>query len=261
MKNFDSRITTSDMMFKYAKGASNRIGKEFHPYHEIVLFMGENAVLYSDTQQMQIKPGTLIVIPKETYHQLNIKGDRESYVRCVLNFGDMPEIREFTKKYMTKIYGYEASEEIKFLFKKLIKTAESNFTSEQKAVILKSAVIMILSELSEAKKIKKESKISEITQKSIQYIEKNIAVNFRTKDIAKFLNVSESHLSHIFKKEMNISVHQYILRKRLAIAYEKIKNGVPATVAAYECGFSEYSNFYRQYKKTFDFSPSHKKTT
>ena len=258
MKNFENRISTSNIMFRYAKGVSSQVGKEFHPYHEIVLFMGENAVLYSDTQQMQIKPGTLIVIPKETYHQLNIKGDRESYIRCVLNFGDIPETKEFIKKNMKRIYVSEVSKEIGFLFETLIKTAVGDYSDSEKGIILKSVLTLILSNLSVAEEIKNGSKISEITKKSIQYIKENISVHFRTKDMAKFLNVSESLLYHTFKEEMNISVHKYILKKRLTIAYEKIKNGTPATIASYECGFSEYSNFYRQYKKAFGFSPSHR---
>ena len=36
-------------------------------------------------------------------------------------------------------------------------------------------------------------------------------------DIAKELNVSASHLAHSFKKQMNISIHKYILKKKLSI--------------------------------------------
>ena len=41
--------------------------------------------------------------------------------------------------------------------------------------------------------------------------------------------------------------------------FEKISSGTPAVIAASECGFNEYSNFYRQYKKIFGISPSNTK--
>lgn len=246
-------------MFKYAKGASNRTGREFHPYHEIVYFMGENAYLYSDILQTPIKPDTVIVIPKETYHQLNIIGDPESYLRCVLNFGDIPELEALIGKSMNRLYILsEVKSGISFLFEKLIKTAEDNCSDGEKAVILKSVLSLILSELEGGKISENSSLLNPFIQKSIKYIEDNIAENFRVRDIARFLNVSESLVSHIFKKEMNVPIHRYILEKRLTIACQKILSGTPATVAAYECGFNDYSNFYRQYKKNFGFPPSSK---
>ena len=74
--------------------------------------------------------------------------------------------------------------------------------------------------------------------------------------VAKQLNVSASLLSHAFKKEMNISFYQYVLKKRLTLAFQKIKDGEPAVLVAERCGFHDYSNFYRQYKKAFGVTPS-----
>jgi AraC-like DNA-binding protein len=57
---------------------------------------------------------------------------------------------------------------------------------------------------------------------------------------------------------MNISVYQYMLRKRLILAQQKIRDGESATAAAMLCGFNDYSSFYKQYKKLFGVSPSEK---
>ena len=38
-------------------------------------------------------------------------------------------------------------------------------------------------------------------------------------------------------------------------ANKKIKNSVPRTQAAIECGFHDYSGFYKQYKKMFGVVP------
>ena len=55
---------------------------------------------------------------------------------------------------------------------------------------------------------------------------------------------------------MNISIHQYILKKKLVMAHHKILDGIPATQAAIDCGFNDYSGFYKQFKKMFNKAPS-----
>ena len=43
------------------------------------------------------------------------------------------------------------------------------------------------------------------------------------------------------------------------LAHHKIADGELASAAALECGFRDYSGFYKQYKKLFNQSPSEKR--
>ena len=63
-------------------------------------------------------------------------------------------------------------------------------------------------------------------------------------------------LMHTFKKNMNISIHKYIIKKWLILAHAKISNGEQSVIVANECGFNDYSGFYKQYVKMFDTTPS-----
>ena len=83
---FSRSISGDTVGFKHAKGVSDRSGKEFHLFHEIILFLGGQAELISETVHTALHPQTLIVIPKETYHQLVISGDPSQYCRCVFQF-------------------------------------------------------------------------------------------------------------------------------------------------------------------------------
>ncbi len=237
-------------------------GREFHPYHEIILFLGENAVLYTETIRTTIKPNTLIVIPKETYHQLNIIGSPEVYNRCVISFYDRPDLKELVEKNMNELSVINLSEELSFYFEALMKKAKSPGTDAENKLVLKSSLVLILDELAQNRaSFQTAASINPIVSRAISYITENIAGKLSLKEIAQTLNVSESLLSHTFKDEMDISLYKYILKKRLVMAFEKISMGVPAAIAATECGFSEYSNFYRQYKKAFGFAPSTKDFT
>ena len=46
------------------------------------------------------------------------------------------------------------------------------------------------------------------------------------------------------------------LAQKLILANRRIESGCGAVQAAAECGFANYSGFYKMYKKMFGFSPS-----
>ncbi|MBV7533114.1 AraC family transcriptional regulator [Chitinophaga sp. sic0106] len=67
--------------------------------------------------------------------------------------------------------------------------------------------------------------------------------------------LSEGRLSHLFKKQLGISVHQYILWKRLMIAVLKSREGWSLTACAHEVGFTDSSHFTRVFYKMFGIKP------
>jgi len=188
--------------------------------------------------------------------------EEDEIVECVDNDDyDIPEIDELIKNTLKELYITETNEGLNFLFDRLKKIADKN-DEENTDEILKAVLILVLNEFKSENIVHQTvPEVNSLVQKSVLYIAENIGDDLSISRISKHLNISESLLSHIFKDEMNISIHRYILKKRLITAFEKISSGCPATVAAAECGFSEYSNFYRQYKKAFGFPPSAKDYT
>ena len=91
---------------------------------------------------------------------------------------------------------------------------------------------------------------------AIRFINENLYSPIAIDEIAKACMISPSSLAHLFKKELGISPYKFIVKKRLISAYQRIQEGEPATLAAIECGFNEYSGFYKQYKKMFGVSPN-----
>ena len=94
-----------------------------------------------------------------------------------------------------------------------------------------------------------------IVEKAVAYIEKNLLTITGIEEICGELYISKSHLHHLFMEHMNMSPKKYILQKRLTIANREICLGEKATLVYEKCGFSDYSTFYRAYKKYFGFSP------
>ena len=105
-----------------------------------------------------------------------------------------------------------------------------------------------------------QSNLNPVTRSAIDLIGENLCKKVDIAFLAKKIHVSPSYLSHIFKNDLHISIHKYVLEKRLILANKKIRQSVNPTVAASESGFADYSGFYRQYKKMFGVSPAKSKT-
>ena len=250
---FAKFIKTDELTFKYAKGMRDILGREIHPYHEIFYYMGGDAKFVSESGTEELEPYTTIIIPKETFHCF-INSEDKNYIRCVFNFWEIPELDLIISKKLNKIF-ITKNEKISDIFMKLTEIADKEITDYEKKILMKSYFMQLLIYLEEDGSSINNSKIHPITQKAIGYIKNNIDKKLNIKELARILFVSESHLSHVFKNDLHISIHRYILKIRLTAANKKIKNSVTPTQAAIECGFHDYSGFYKQYKKMFGVVP------
>lgn len=252
-------ITKDTIRFKYAKGVSSEKGKEFHTFHEIIYFMGGNARFISENIQMTIKPNTLIIIPCETYHQLQIIGSQNDYHRCVFHFLEIADLKELINQSINNTLIIEVNQNFEFLFQQMIALTEQERSETTDSIVMHAVLSLLLNEILNKKYTNIETVVPDtISEKCIAYISENINQPISVDDIARNLNISSSHLAHSFKKQMNISIHQYILKKKLVMAYHKILEGEPAMQAALECGFNDYSGFYKQFKKMYNKTPSNR---
>ena len=76
-----------------------------------------------------------------------------------------------------------------------------------------------------------------------EYITRDLTLDFLSK---RFL-VSKYYICRAFKKHNGISVHGYIVQKRIMLAKQLIESGIGAAVAAKQVGFCDYSAFYRAF--------------
>ena len=91
--------------------------------------------------------------------------------------------------------------------------------------------------------------------KIISYIDQHFHEDLTVEKIAEHFNISTSTLMHIFNEYTNRSVYDYVLYRRIVKAKELISVGLPLSTVATSCGFNDYSNFLRIFKKRMGISP------
>jgi len=95
----------------------------------------------------------------------------------------------------------------------------------------------------------------ELTDRITAYIENHYAENISVPALGQQFYVSGSTISHLFKEQLGVSVHRYVIQRRLIAAKTGIEQGLHLEDVARQTGFSDYSSFYRAFKQAFGISP------
>lgn len=92
-------------------------------------------------------------------------------------------------------------------------------------------------------------------QQVIAYINEHYTEPLQIKQIAAHFSISPSNLCHEFVRYTNRGVYDYILYRRIMLARQLILSGQPFGEVSDRCGFSDYSNFLRIFRKHVGMSP------
>lgn len=94
-------------------------------------------------------------------------------------------------------------------------------------------------------------------EKICKYIEVNFKKDITLKEVAELVNMSESAISHFFKKRTNRSFITYLTDVRIGYASRLLAETTQSIAdIAFECGFSNLSNFNRIFKKYKNQTPT-----
>lgn len=94
-------------------------------------------------------------------------------------------------------------------------------------------------------------------QRCLDWIKQNYSTEgINISMIAEIVFLSEGRLAHLFKEQVGISVHQYILWKKIEMAVKHGMEGFSLTECAYHAGFADSSHFIKTFQKMFGIYPS-----
>lgn len=250
--------------------------KNSHPYYEFYFLVSGDITYYVSDVPYHLKPGDAMLIPPHAEHEMFISTQKATpYERYVLwlnpdflnrlsssktgllfpfendnlystHFSIMPDMKIVITNLLEHILTESISNEygadlltnshIIELFVHLtrIKLFQRNFYNKYIAASNTSTPIMV-----------------EILEYINQYIYEALLID----DIANHFFISRSHLSKIFKESVGISLHQFIIKKKLFLAKQDLLSGVAIQDICEKYNFGNYSSFFRAFKVEFGQSP------
>ena len=90
----------------------------------------------------------------------------------------------------------------------------------------------------------------------VAYILANLSSRITLDSLSEHFFVNKYYLLREFKKHVGYTIHQYIQEQRLNQAKRLIHSGeLPLTEICYACGVSDYSSFFRLFKRRYGVPP------
>jgi len=90
----------------------------------------------------------------------------------------------------------------------------------------------------------------------IAYIENHFYERLIMNEVARHFYVSERTISALFSRRLGTTFNHFLTQRRLIAAKSMIQEEKPMDIVAERAGFTNYSTFYRAFRKEFGISPN-----
>ena len=252
-----------DMGYRYDE---NPVPEHFkshtHETYELYCFLDGKGIYRVEGTPYPLKAGDILIMRPAESHYIDISPDKP-YTRFSINF--KTELFKYIdpKGYLLSpfidrklgTFNLYRAENFKTDAYKLFIDNMSENSSDRRVQIITN-LLPLLNEISAAFQTMSEIQIDQtLDSRIIDYINRHISDDLSLDVICERFYISKSHLCHIFKKATAMTVGEYITAKRLVKAKQLILSGISSTKAYSECGFHDYSVFYRAFKKKYRVSP------
>ena len=241
-----------------------------HSYFEMVYVLSNSGTQYLvGTKRYQLQRGDIILVPPGIGHKPLFPAElAEPYRRIVLWIStDFSE----AMKQIAKEHEFENFRENIYLLRtagtpwEFLSTFFHNGLQEVKEkkpgweVALCGNTMQLLTNFyralrdSESRPAKTEK--PELLDDVVSYIESHLHERITLADTASRFFVSESTIGQTFQKKMHVSFYHYVTQRRLIAAKSMILEESNLDTLSTKVGFTDYSTFYRAFKKEFGISP------
>jgi AraC-like DNA-binding protein len=130
------------------------------------------------------------------------------------------------------------------------------FSKEYTSSLLKNIILNIARIASETTNTKTKSDAA-LAKGVIEYIQNHLTENINNEDIANYMNFNISYLNRVFKKYTKMTIHAFLLERRLELAMEKLKTEtISVSEIALSSGFTDIPHFTKIFKKYVGKTPS-----
>lgn len=261
-----------DSPFEYSYTISSAVSNprfHFHESYEIHLLEEGLINHHVDQALYQQKPGWMIIFRTEELHKAVNPVERMTK-RLVMHFN--PEyVRQLSTSHTnlldcfcnreagcgnTRMLSEEEFKTYRRLFMLAKETSASQAFGDDLLALSHSIQLLVLVNKIYNTGHKETSVYHKSTVRPIiSYIEEHFSRPLTLDMMASDLAMDKFYMSHLFKRETETTLFQYITLKRISTAKNLLLEGMSVTDVCHETGFGDYSHFIRTFKKETGYSP------
>ncbi len=271
--NNKSGYLDTDFHFFHLKDNKNlQFEFHYHDFNKIIIFISGKVTYLIEGKTYKLKPWDILLVNNNEIHK-PIIDQCETYERIIIwvNSAFLVQHSDPQSNLLT-CFEWSAEKKLNLLrlppelllgVKSILSQLEDTCISQEfgSKVLKNSLFLQYIVQLNrmylgigidtEHPDIEYDETIGRI----LDYINANLNEDLSMDNLASIFYLSKYYLMRKFKQQTGHTVHNYILQKRLIAANALIKKGKSITTTCIECGFGDYSNFVRSFKKAFGLSP------
>lgn len=266
--------TFSDESFQYTHAVSYGTAQDdyclhSHAMYEIVLCVDGDVVYLADGKRYPIEPGSLLILSPAVPHKLFVCSDKPFerhvlYVSFAWNASPLSAMIAqcqhpiFQKGIGSSYYEPDVVAQLHEDFRKIGCAAGSkkNAIRALTPAFVQAMVADMMMTMDGIMPTRFTHDVSKPTDHLTLFLAQNCTKALTLQMVADAFSISKDYCNHIFHKSTGMSVMQYVNYCRILYAKQLLANGTPALEAAHASGFSDYSNFFRAYRKITGRAPS-----
>ena len=258
-------------VYYYSDNSLKNVDYHSHNYYEFYFFLGGCVTMEIDGVATPLSPGDMILIPPGVKHRLTITNPEVTYQRFVFwisqnycnqllelskDYGYLMQHVATTKKYIYHFDVFTFNDLQSKIFTLIEELHSDRFGKQSRIGLCVEDLVFCLNRyVYEMENPSSPREEHSLYQNLLSYIEAHIDEDLTLDLLAKEFYVSKYHIAHVFKQNLGLSVHQYIIKKRLALSRAAILSHTEIGEAYLQCGFKDYSAFFRAFKKEYGMSP------
>ena len=259
-------------VFYYSDTHFRSVGSHSHDYYELYFFEEGAVTMVIDEKPYPLRQGDVILIPPGVSHRAQLTDEEKPYRRFVF-WVSQPFLAVLEGQ--SPAYGYllrRAKDRGRYVYRfdlptfNAIRTRLFTLLDEIHAdrFAKEAAITLCISELllflgrtvhEQEQRRNKQEQLSRY-EAIARYVDQHLDEPLSLDALAKQFYLSKFYLVHLFRENTGLSVHQYLLKKRLAACCDAMRGGAAVGEVYRQWGFGNYSAFYRAFRKEYGMSPS-----
>lgn len=265
-------MSTKDFEIYYYKDYYlSNVKVHTHSYYEFYFFLEGNISMEIGPKTFHLEPGDVVLVPPGVKHKIEIDNRENPYRRFVFwtsaeymkkltaqssEYGYLAEYVKANGEYVFPMDKIEFNKLLSKVFRFMEEIQGDRFGRNAKTAICVNDLLFYINRvIYEKQHPQKEGEERKLYDQLVGYIEENLDGQLSLDELAEHFCVSKYHISHVFKDNLGISVHQYIMKKRIAACREAIQAGGKISEVYSLFGFGDYSSFFRAFRKEYGMSP------